>query len=172
MTPTRNTQFGSGPYNRRPADRHAVVAAIRKQSLMLQNVDKLQLDHSLGHLDGLQVEFELLDVELIRIFEQDETAALVDRQRGKQGKMTKVSKRIWVPRGGPAGRPVASENPIIRPDGEENKEQTDDPGSWFLPVPREDPRMGREETRTDGVEVKTRWDVLRSVKKLCEKTRR
>ncbi|RHY52115.1 hypothetical protein DYB34_005835 [Aphanomyces astaci] len=40
-----------------------------QQSLKLESVDKLQLDHFLGHLDGLQVEFRLSDVELIHIFE-------------------------------------------------------------------------------------------------------
>ncbi|ETV78653.1 hypothetical protein H257_08144 [Aphanomyces astaci] len=115
-----------------------------------------------------QEELFLISKDCLKCF--DRILGWVMERRGKQGKMTKVSKRIWVPRGGPAGRPVASENPVIRPDGEEKKEQTDDPSK--LPVPREDPRMGREETRTDGVEVKTRWKVLRSVKNLCEKTRR
>ncbi|RHZ33394.1 hypothetical protein DYB37_013060, partial [Aphanomyces astaci] len=41
----------------------------RKQSLKLESVDKLQLDHFLGHLDDLQIEFELTDIELIRIFQ-------------------------------------------------------------------------------------------------------
>ncbi|RHZ22929.1 hypothetical protein DYB26_013325 [Aphanomyces astaci] len=36
---------------------------------LLESVDKLQLDHFLGHLDDLQIEFKLTDIELIRIFE-------------------------------------------------------------------------------------------------------
>ncbi|RHZ03017.1 hypothetical protein DYB31_002639 [Aphanomyces astaci] len=52
-------------------ERRAMAAQLdaEKQSLKLESVDKLQLDHFLGHLDGLQVEFRLSDVELIHIFE-------------------------------------------------------------------------------------------------------
>ncbi|RLO03241.1 hypothetical protein DYB28_003671 [Aphanomyces astaci] len=126
---------------------------------------------------------------------QDETATLVDTRRGEQRKRKKASKRIQVPRGGPAGRPVASENPVIRPDGEEivrggevndasvEEEQrtngrpeqlvrgvdlaglpdrTRNTESVELMVPREDPRMGREETRMDGVEGLPVGKVTRS----------
>ncbi|RHY10351.1 hypothetical protein DYB36_012006 [Aphanomyces astaci] len=67
--PAPYPRFGADPSSRRPADRHSLVGNARKQSLKLESVDKLQLDHFLGHLDDLQIEFELTDIELIRIFE-------------------------------------------------------------------------------------------------------
>ncbi|RQM14435.1 hypothetical protein B5M09_012679, partial [Aphanomyces astaci] len=69
--PAPYSRFGADPYSRRPApaDRHSLVGNVRKQSLKLESVDKLQVNHFLGHLDDLQIEFELTDIELIRIFE-------------------------------------------------------------------------------------------------------
>ncbi|RHY55470.1 hypothetical protein DYB30_009640 [Aphanomyces astaci] len=67
--PAPYPRFGADPYSRRPADRHSLVGNARKQSMKLESVDKLQLDHFLGHLDDLQIEFKLTDIELIRIFE-------------------------------------------------------------------------------------------------------
>ncbi|RHY87335.1 hypothetical protein DYB35_010100 [Aphanomyces astaci] len=67
--PAPYPRFGADPYSRRPEDRHSLVGNARKQSLKLESVDKLQLDHFLGHLDDLQIEFELTDIELIRIFQ-------------------------------------------------------------------------------------------------------
>ncbi|ETV69637.1 hypothetical protein H257_14660 [Aphanomyces astaci] len=69
-----------------PADRHSLVGNARKQSLKLESVDKLQVNHFLGHLDDLQIEFELTDIELIRIFEYRVTESKIQEHEREDGR--------------------------------------------------------------------------------------
>ncbi|RLO13421.1 hypothetical protein DYB28_001980 [Aphanomyces astaci] len=82
--PAPYPRFGADPYSRRPADRHSLVGNARKQSMKLESVDKLQLDHFLGHLDDLQIEFELTDIELSGIFEYRVAESKI-RERNRPG---------------------------------------------------------------------------------------